>query len=300
MAAENHSHSSSDNWRINKVFYARFLEGLVDTQFGPIYLGVWGLAAVLTFSVCVFMIFMGYGVQVGFNPLRFVREFPVLGVYPPDPSYGLQLAPLEKGGYWQIATFFLTLTVFLWLARIWSRAIANKLRPMVAIAWSAALWLFSAIYIIHPVMVGTWSEAPGHGLRAQLEWANFYSIKYGNFFYNPFHMVAIFFLLGSTVILAMHGATILGVLHLNAHRELDEAEESTEGTKRAQLFWRWVMGFNATATSIHQWALMFGVLVVLFGGFGVIASGWLEPDWFLWACRAGIVPSPQLACPVLP
>lgn len=290
--------SPSDNWRINKVFYARFLEGFADTQFGPIYLGTWGLAAALCFAVCCFVILFGYGPQVGFNPLRYLREFGVLAVYPPAPSYGLQIAPMEKGGYWQIATFFLTLSIYLFLARIWQRALANRLRPLVAIAFSSAVFLFSAIYIIHPIMVGTWNVAPGHGLKAQLDWVNYFSIKYGNFFYNPFHMVSIFFLLGSTVLLAMHGASILGALSYNAHRELDEVEVTTEGTQRVQLLWRWVMGFNATANSIHQWALIFGVLVALVGGIGVIASGWLEPNWFLWACRAGIVPSPQMACPM--
>lgn len=288
----------SDDWRINKVFYARFLEGFADTQFGPIYLGVWGLISMMTFAVAVFVILFGYGVQVGFNPLRYVREFGVLAVYPPAPSYGLQLAPLEQGGYWQIATFFLTISVYTWLARIWQRALANKLRPLVAIAFTAAIFLFSVIYFIHPIMVGNWNEAPGHGLRAQLDWTNYYHIKYGNFYYNPFHMLSIFFLLGSTVLLAMHGATILATLSYNTHRELDEIDVTTEGTQRAQLLWRWVMGFNATANSIHQWALIFGVLVVLTGAIGVLTSGWLEPDWFRWACRAGIVPSPQLACPV--
>jgi photosynthetic reaction center M subunit len=299
MTTETQKHSSANRWHIETKIFARFLEGFVDTQFGPIYIGTWGVLAVLSFAASVFTILVGYGVQVGFNPLRFFREFWVLAVYPPSAEYGLVLAPLEKGGYWQIATFFLTTTVYCWLIRVWDRALAHKLRPMVAVAWSAAIFLFSAIYIIHPIMVGTWNDAPGHGLKAQLDWANYFSIKYGNFFYNPFHMVAIFFLLGSTVLLAMHGATILGVLHLNAHRELDEIETSSEGTQRAQLFWRWVMGFNATATSIHTWSMAFGVLTVVFGAIGVLMSGWFEPNWFLWACRAGIVPGAQMACPAV-
>jgi photosynthetic reaction center M subunit len=57
------------------------------------------------------------------------------------------------------------------------------------------------------------------------------------------------------------------------------------------------MGFNATAHSIHVWAAWFGVGVMISGALGVLASGWLEPDWFRWACQAGIAPSPALACP---
>lgn len=283
-----------------KVFYVDILRGLADTQIGPLYLGMWGLLAFFSFAVCVFVIFIGYGVQVGYNPIRFLREFPVLSVEPPPPSYGLRMAPLNQGGYWQIATLFLTMTLIFWTIRIWARAHANKLKPMVPIAFSAALFLFAAIYIIHPISMNAWNEAPGHGLRAQLVWANNFSVKYGNFYYNPFHMVSIFGLLGSTVVLAMHGATILATTQYNSYRELDEIDVMTTGTHRAMLFWRWVMGFNATAYSIHWWALGFASLTAIAGALGVIATGLFEPNWFLWACRAGITPGGLAACAPLP
>ena len=278
------------------VGYLTFLRGFADTQIGPVYLGMWGLFAICSFSLCVLMIFFGYGVQVGYNPIRFLREFAVLSVEPPAPSMGLQWAPLKEGGYWQLATLFLALTLVFWTFRLWTRAVANNLRPTVPAIWGAVLFLWAAIYIIHPIWVGSWNEAPGHGLRAQLVWANAFSIKYGNFYYNPFHMVSIFGLLGSTVLVAMHGATILATLKYGSHREADEVIDSDEGTHRAQLFWRWVMGFNATAWSIHVWAAYFAVITMVFGAIGVLASGTAEPNWFLWACRAGIVPGHQAAC----
>jgi photosynthetic reaction center M subunit len=280
----------SAEWRSTKRFYVKIIEGLADTQVGPIYIGVWGIIALVFFAVTVFMILFGYLQQVGFNPILFVREFAVLSVEPPAPSYGLRLAPLAEGGYWQIATFFLTLTLVFWAIRIWSRAIANGLRPTVPLVFTTALLLYAAIYIIHPLTSNSWNEAPGHGLRAGLVWANAFSIKYGNFYYNPFHMVSIFGLLGSTLLLAMHGATILATVHLNSHREIDEAENSTEGTHRAQLLWRWVMGFNATATSIHTWAAALAIVAMIAGALGVILTGVAEPNWFQWACRAGVVP----------
>ncbi len=286
--------------RAKKSFHIKALQGFGDTQIGPIYLGIWGLLAIGSFAITVLMIFIGYGLQVGWNPIRFMREFAVLGVEPPAPSYGLQFAPLAQGGFWQIATLFLTLTLVFWTIRIWSRATANGVRPLLPIAFGAALFLFSAIYIIHPISMGSWNEAPGHGLRAQLVWANNFSIKYGNFYYNPFHMVSIFGLLGSTVLLAMHGATILATVQYQSHRELDEIEDSTEGTHRAQLIWRWIMGFNATPHSIHVWALGLATLAAVAGGIGVITSGPAEPNWYLWACRAGITPGGIAACVPLP
>jgi photosynthetic reaction center M subunit len=282
--------------RSKSVRYLKFLEGLADTQFGPIYLGMWGAFALFSYAISVFLTAMGFGAQVGYNPIRFMRELPVLTLYPPNPEYGIQFAPLDKGGYWQLVTLFLTLTLVFWFIRIVTRASANKIRPMVAVAFSAALFLYAAIYIIHPVWVGSWSEAPGHGLRAVLVWTNHFSIKYGNFYYNPFHMLSIYGLLGSTLLLAMHGATILATLQYNAHRELDEIEDSETGSHRAMLFWRWIMGFNATPHTIHQWALGFATLVAVAGAIGVLTSGPAEPNWFLWGCRAQIVTGLGAAC----
>lgn len=282
--------------RTKTVRYIRLLEGLADTQIGPIYLGMWGALAFFSYLLCVFITAIGFGEQVGYNPIRFIRELPVLTLYAPPSSYGLRMAPLNEGGYWQLATLFMTLTLVFWTIRIWTRAVANNLRPMVPIAFSAALFLYASIYIIHPIWVNSWNEAPPHGLRGILLWTNHFSVKYGNFYYNPFHMVSIFALLGSTLLLAMHGATILATLSYGAHREIDEIEASDEGTHRAQLLWRWIMGFNATPYSIHQWALGFATLVAVAGGIGVILSGPVEPNWFQWGCRADIVPGLQQAC----
>jgi photosynthetic reaction center M subunit len=282
--------------RSKSVRQLKFLEGLADTQLGPIYLGMWGAFSLFSYALSVFLTAMGFGAQVGYNPIRFMRELAVLTLYPPLPSYGLSMAPLQEGGYWQLATLFLTLSLLFWIIRIWTRATANRIRPMVAIAFSSALFLYSAIYIIHPIMMGSWSEAPGQGLRAVLVWTNHFSVKYGNFYYNPFHMLSIFGLLGSTLVLAMHGATILATLEYNAHRELDEIEDSEEGSHRAMLFWRWVMGFNATPHSIHQWALGFATLTAVAGAIGVLTTGTAEPNWFLWGCRAQIVSGLQSAC----
>lgn len=44
-----------------------------------------------------------------------------------------------------------------------------------------------------------------------LDWTNYFSICYGNFFYNPFYMFSIVFLYGSVLLFAMHDATILAV-----------------------------------------------------------------------------------------
>ncbi len=154
----------------------------------------------------------------------------------------------KQGGYWQLATLFLTLTLLFLVIRHWTRATANKIRPMVPIAFSCgAIPVLSHLHY-SSYLGGLVERSTRAWLASKLVWTNNFSVKYGNFYYNPFHMVSIFGLLGSTVLLAMHGGDYSGYAKYNAHRELDEIEDSDEGTQRAMLLWRWVMGFNATAS----------------------------------------------------
>jgi photosynthetic reaction center M subunit/photosynthetic reaction center L subunit len=258
-------------------------------QFGPIYLGVWGVASTVFFGISVFIILIEYLWQVGYNPIQFAREFFVLTLDPPRKEFGLGIAPWHQGGAYLVATFFLHLCVLAWWARLWTRAKATGLGTQLAWGFSAALSLYFVIYLIRPIVMGTWSQAPGHGFKSILDWTNYVSIQYGNFYYNPFHMLSIFFLLGSTLLLAMHGATIVATAPYKSDLELKEMEVEGPGTHRAQLFWRWTMGFNANAASIHYWAWWFAALCAITGAIGLLLSGTLINDWFAWAQGAGIV-----------
>lgn len=58
--------------RTKTVRYLRFLEGLADTQVGPIFLGMWGTVALFSYLLSAFITAVGFGEQVGWNPIRFV------------------------------------------------------------------------------------------------------------------------------------------------------------------------------------------------------------------------------------
>ena len=97
------------------------------------------------------------------------------------------------------------------------------------------------------------------GIFPHLDWTAAFSIRYGNLFYNPFHMLSIAFLYGSTLLFAMHGATILAVSRFGGEREIEQIIDRGTASERGALFWRWTMGFNATMESIHRWAWWFAV-----------------------------------------
>ena len=88
----------------------------------------------------------------------------------------------------------------------------------------------------------------------------------------------------------MHGATILAVTRFGGEREIEQITDRGTASERAALFWRWTMGFNATMESIHRWAWWFAVLCPLTGGIGILLTGTVVDNWYLWAMKHGVAP----------
>jgi photosynthetic reaction center M subunit len=104
-------------------------------------------------------------------------------------------------------------------------------------------------------------------------------------------MLSIAFLYGSVLLFAMHAATILAVSRYGGDREIDQITDRGTASERAALFWRWTMGFNASMESIHRWAWWFAVLTVITGGIGILLTGTVVDNWYLWAVKHGVAPS---------
>jgi photosynthetic reaction center M subunit len=234
--------------------------------------------------------------SVGWDWIQFVRQLPWLALEPPAPKYGLQiLPPLAEGGWWLIAGFFMTASLLLWCARTYRRAKSLGMGTHTTWAFLSAIWLVLVLGFIRPLMMGSWSEAVPFGIFPHLDWTAAFSIRYGNLFYNPFHCLSIAFLYGSTLLFAMHGATILAVGRYGGEREIEQITDRGTASERAALFWRWTMGFNATMESIHRWAWWFAVLTTLTGGIGILLTGTVVDNWYLWAVDHGYAPSYPVA-----
>ena len=260
-------------------------------QVGPIYLGALGVASIFFGTLAFVIIGFNMLASVDWNPVQFIRQLFWLSLDPPAPKYGLSLPPLNEGGWWLMAGGFLTTSILLWWTRMYTRARALGLGTHVAWAFAAAIWLFLVLGFIRPVLMGSWAEAVPFGIFSHLDWTAAFSIRYGNLFYNPFHALSIAFLYGATLLFAMHGATILAVSRFGGERELEQIADRGTASERAALFWRWTMGFNATMESIHRWAWWFAVLCPLTGGIGILLTGTVVDNWYLWAVEHGFAPT---------
>ncbi|MEL6373348.1 MAG: photosynthetic reaction center subunit M [Pseudomonadota bacterium] len=269
-------------------WYAYWMGKLGDAQVGPMYIGGLGFAAFLFGIVAIIIMGLNMMAQVNWNPYDFVVRLPWLSLNPPKPEYGLQIIPpLAEGGWWLIAGFFLTASILLFWARTYVNARRLNMGTHVAWAFASAIWLYLVLGFIRPIAMGSWSEAVPFGFLAHLEWTNYFSIYYGNLFYNPFHALSIVFLYGSALLFAMHGATILAVSRYGGDREIEQITDRGTASERAGLFWRWTMGFNASMESIHRWAWWFAVLCTLTGGIGILLTGTVVQDWSAWAATHG-------------
>ena len=59
--------------------------------------------------------------------------------------------------------------------------------------FASAIWLYLVLGFIRPLLMGSWSEAVPFGIIPHLNWTATFSVRYGNLFYNPFHMLSITF-----------------------------------------------------------------------------------------------------------
>lgn len=261
-----------------------------NAQLGPIYLGPFGLISLATGFLWFFIVGMNFWAQVDYSPAVFLRDLFWLALEPPGPEYGLGFAPLNEGGWWLISSFFLLVSVICWWIRTYLRAEELGMGKHVAWAFASAIWLFLVLGLFRPILMGSWSEAVPYGIFPHLDWTNLFSITYGNLFYNPFHALSIAFLYGSALLFAMHGATILAVSRFGGEREIEQIVDRGTASERAALFWRWTMGFNATMEGIHRWAWWFAVLTTLTGGIGILLTGTVVDNWYVWAQDHGYAP----------
>jgi photosynthetic reaction center M subunit len=279
---------AGDGERFGKGSFNYWLGKIGNAQIGPIYLGTLGVISGICFLIAFEIIGLNMLASVNWDPVQFVRQLFWLALEPPGPEWGFSpMVPLNQGGWFIIAGAFLTTSVILWWVRTYRRARALNMGTHVAWAFASAIWLFLVLGFIRPMLMGSWAEAVPYGIFPHLDWTAAFSIRYGNLFYNPFHALSIVFLYGSTLLFAMHGATILAVGRYGGEREIEQITDRGTASERAALFWRWTMGFNASMESIHRWAWWFAVLTTLTGGIGILLTGTVVDNWYLFAQEHG-------------
>ena len=251
---------------------------LFDFWVGPFYVGFFGVTTILFATVGTAMIIYGAALGPTWNIWR-------ISINPPPAIYGMALAPMKEGGIWQIVTFCAVGAFGSWALR--EVEISRKLGIgyHVPVAFSFAIAAYVTLVIVRPALMGSWSYGFPYGIISHLDWVSNTGYQYGNFHYNPAHMLAITFFFTTCLALAMHGGVILSALNPGRH---GPGQEPVKTPDHENTFFRDTIGYSIGTVGIHRLGLFLALSAVYFSIVCIIISGpvWAEgqpwADWWNW------------------
>src|SRR5690606_8579916 len=100
--------------------------------------------------------------------------------------------------------------------------------------------------------------------------------KYGNFHYNPAHMVAITFFFTTCLALAMHGGLILAATN-------PKAGEMVKTPEHENAFFRDTIGYSIGTLGIHRLGLFLALNAGIWSAICIIISGPFWPENNPWS-----------------
>ena len=235
---------------------------LFDYWIGPFYVGFFGVTTALFASLGTALIFYGAALQRVWNPF-------LISINPPDVSYGLSMAPIQEGGLWQIVTLCALCSFVSWALR--EVEICRKLGIgyHVPAAFGFAIFAYFSLVVIRPGLLGAWAFGCPYGIFSHLDWVSTTGYEFGNFHYNPAHMIAISFFFATCFALALHGSLILSAANPGKGKEMRTPEHE-------DTFFRDFIGYSIGPLGIHRLGLFLALSAVFFSAVCILISG---PDW---------------------
>ncbi len=245
---------------------------LFDFWVGPFYVGFFGVTTFFFALLGTILIFYGTALEGVWNPW-------LISIDPPPVEMGLAMAPLNAGGLWQIITLCATLAFISWALR--EVEIARKLGigMHVPYAFAFAIFAYVSLVIIRPVLMGAWGYAFPYGIFSHLDWVSNTGYTYGNFHYNPLHMLAVSFFFTTALALALHGGLILSAANPGKDREMRTADHE-------DTFFRDLIGYSVGPLGIHRLGLLLAINATFWSAMCILVSGtiWFDAwvDWWDW------------------
>ena len=242
---------------------------LFDFWVGPFFVGFFGVTTFFFAALGTILIFYGAALQGTWKPCR-------ISIHAPAIEYGLGLAPLREGGLWQLITLCATLAFISWALR--EVEIARKLGIglHVPVAFGVAILAYVTLVIIRPILMGAWAHGFPYGIFSHLDWVSNVGYTYGNFQYNPAHMLAVTFFFTTCLALALHGALILSAAN-PARGQLMKTPDHED------TFFRDLIGYSVGTLGIHRLGLLLALNAGFWSAVCIVISGtiWFEA-WSEW------------------
>jgi photosynthetic reaction center L subunit len=250
---------------------------LFDFWMGPFYVGFFGITAAFFAVLGTALIFYAASQGPTWNPW-------LISIAPPDIAYGLGLAPLKEGGFWQVITVCAIGAFISWALR--EVEICRKLGMgyHVPFAFSVAIFAYISLVVIRPVLMGAWGFGFPYGIFSHLDWVSNTGYQYLHFHYNPAHMIAVSFFFTTTLALALHGSLILSAV--NPAKNANGVRGDVKSPEYEDTFFRDIIGYSVGTLGIHRVGLFLALSAGFWSAVCIIISGpfWTRgwPEWWTW------------------
>ena len=243
---------------------------LFDYWIGPFYVGFFGITGAFFTILGVFLILYGAALGPTWNLW-------LISINPPSVDYGLKLAPLAVGGLWQLITICALGAFISWALR--EVEICRKLGMgiHVPVAFGFAILAFATLNVFRPLMLGAWGHGFPYGIFSHLNWVWNTGYQYGNFHYNPVHMLAIAFFFTTTLALALHGGMILSAVN-------PQRGEPVKGAEHEDTYFRDSIGYSIGPLGIHKLGLFLAISAAFWSAVCIMVSGppFRQNSWVEW------------------
>jgi photosynthetic reaction center L subunit len=242
---------------------------LFDFWVGPFYVGFFGVVGFFFTALGTALVFWGAALGDTWNPW-------IISIEPPDVSYGLGFAPLADGGLWQIITICAHGAFIGWAMR--EVEICRKLGMgyHVPIAFGVAIFAYTTLVVFRPLLLGAWGYGFPYGIFSHLDWVSYVGYAYGNFHYNPAHMIAITFFFTNALALALHGGLILSAVN-------PQKGTPVKGPEHEDTFFRDFIGYSIGSLGIHRLGLLLALNAGFWSAICIVISGPLvSGSWIEW------------------
>jgi len=243
---------------------------LFDFWVGPFWVGFFGITTIFFTGIGVALILYAAAIGPTWNPF-------LISIDPPAEEFGLSFAPLKQGGLWQVITICAIGAFVSWALR--QAEIARKLGMGLHVPWafSFAILAYVTLVVIRPVLLGAWAHGFPYGFMSHLDWVSNTGYQYGNFHYNPLHMVAITFFFTNCLALALHGGLILAASNPRKGEIVKRAEHENA-------YFRDTIGYSIGTLGIHRLGLFLAVSASFWSAACIVISGplWADgwPEWW--------------------
>jgi len=207
-----------------------FCEWITSTE-NRLYIGWFGVLMIPTLLVATTVFLLAF-IAAPAVDMDGVRE-PVLGsllggnnlitaaVIPTSAAIGLHFYPiwaaasieewLYNGGSYQLIVLHFLIGIFAYMGRQWELSYRLRMRPLIAVAFSAPVAAAIAVLLVYPIGQGSFSEGLPLGIAGTFHFMFAFQADH-NILMHPLHMIGVAGVFSGALLSATHGSLVTASL----------------------------------------------------------------------------------------